>query len=136
MSKPRYRWWGFAKNMIRDYPALAAKAADLHSPSVTARLSGMPGHTGQGRTVEALALRQLPPDDQRAYDAVTKAIRTTERLPNGADRIRLIRFAYWEIPTMRLEFAAVRCCVSVPTAKRWHGDFVRLVGKNYGFSES
>ena len=25
MSKPRYRWWGYIKSIIRDYPALEGK---------------------------------------------------------------------------------------------------------------
>ena len=60
MSKPRYRWWGFVRNMIRDYPALKEAWNDLHSQSMTPDYSGMPKGGSSGRTVESIALRQLP----------------------------------------------------------------------------
>ena len=30
MSKPRYRWWGYVRTMIRDYPKLKAAPALTH----------------------------------------------------------------------------------------------------------
>ena len=134
MSKPRYRWWGFARRMIRDYPGLKAAVNDLRSQSITADMSGTPRGGGAGRTVEAIALRRLPEDDQKAYDAVTQAIEITALRFSGEERIALIRYLYWGRNTHKIQDAAMRCRVSVPTAKRWHGDFVRLVGKCYGFS--
>lgn len=134
MSKPRYRWWGFARKMIRDYPGLKDALNDLHSQSITANTSGMPSGGGEGRTVETIALRTLPPDDQKVYDAVTRAIQITALRASGEERIAMIRYLYWGKKTRKIEDAAVRCHVSVPTAKRWHGDFVRTVGVCYGFS--
>lgn len=134
MSKPRYRWWGFVRKMIRDYPGLKAELDDLHSQSITANTSGMPSGGGEGRTVEAIAMRTLPPDDQKAYDAVNRAIEITALRASGEERLAMIRYLYWGKHTHRIEDAAIRCHVSVPTAKRWHGDFVRTVGMCYGFS--
>lgn len=134
MSKPRYRWWGFACRMIRDYRGLKAEYEDLHTQTITADTSGMPREGGTGRAVEAIALRQLPKDDQEVYDAVTRAIEITRLRPDGEERINMIRFIYWNRKQHRLRDAALHVHISEPTAKRWHGDFVRLVGSCYGFT--
>ena len=42
MSKTRYKWWGYVKNMIREYPALKKEYEDLHQQSITANMSGTP----------------------------------------------------------------------------------------------
>lgn len=133
MSKPRYRWWGFVCRMIRDYRGLKVAYDDLHEQAVTADTSGMPRGSGAGRGVEMIALRQLPKDDQEVYDAVTRAIEITRLRPDGSDRLKMIRFIYWNKEQHKLKDAALYSHVSEITAKRWHGDFVRLVGKCYGF---
>lgn len=134
MSEYRYRWWGYVRRMIRDYPGLRNTLNDLRCQSITANMSGTHGGGGESRTVEAIATRTLPQDDQKAYDAVTRAIEITELRSGGKERIEMIRYIYWGRSTHKIKDAAIRCHVSVPTAKRWHGDFVRLVGKCYGFS--
>lgn len=133
MSKPRYRWWGFVRNMIRDYPALKEELDDLHSQSMAADYSGMPKGGGAGRTVENIALRQLPPDDQKDYDAVTRAIEITKLRPDGEERLAMIRYIYWCQKEHTVKDSAMQVSVSERTAKRWHSDFVRLVGKCHGF---
>lgn len=134
MSKPRYRWWGFVRRMIRDYRGLKAAWEELHCQSMTANMSSAPSGGGTGRAVESIAMRELPPDDQKAYDAVTRAIKITALLPDGAERLGLIGYIYWCQDEHQVKDASLQAHVSVPTAKRWHGDFVRLVGKCYGFS--
>lgn len=134
MSSPRYRWWGFAKRMVRDYRELKTAMDDLRSQSITANMTGVPGGSGAGRVVESIALRELPPDDQKAYDAVTRAIEITLLRPGGGEHIAMIRYMYLGKEAHSLKNAAMKASVSVPTAKRWHGDFIRLVGKCYGFS--
>ena len=132
MSKPRERWWGYARNMIRDYPKLRQALDDLHSQSMVANASGMPGGGSAGRTIENIALRQLPDDEQREYDAVTRAIYATRILPDGQRHIDLIKLVYWSNRNIRIQDAAVTLNISEQTAKYWHGDFVRLVGKFRG----
>ena len=134
MSKPRYMWWGFARKMIRAYPELKQAWNDLHSQSMTTDYSGMPKGGSAGRTVESIALRQLPPDDQKVYDAVSKAVEITKRRPDGSDRISLIRYVYWHKKQHTVKDAALQVPVSKRTAERWHSEFVRLVGKCYGFA--
>lgn len=133
MSSPRYRWWGFARRMIRDYHSLKVQYEDLHSQSITAGSSGMPGGGGNGRAVENIALKQLPADDQKAYDAVSKAVEITQLLPNGELKLDLIRHVYWRRNRYSVKDAAFKLYISRRTAERWHAEFVRLVGKCYGF---
>lgn len=134
MSKPRERWWGFARRMIRDYPALKREWNDLHAQSMVANMSGRPGGGSAGRTVESIALRQLPDEeDQKVFDAVSRAIMETELLADGTLRIDLISMVHWSKKKLRLEDAALRLHISKKTAERWHASFVRTVGKHYGF---
>ena len=133
MSSPRYRWWGFVRRMIRDYRSLKIEYEDLHSQNVTASMSGMPGGGGAGRAVENISLKQLPADDQKAYDAVSRAVEITQLLPDGELKLALIRFVYWGQGQRRVEDVPLVLPISRRTAIRWHGDFVRLVGKCYGF---
>lgn len=135
MSRPRKRWWGFARRMIRDYKSLERQMKDLHAQSITANISGMPRGGGAGRIVESAALRQLPAEDQKVHDAVSQAVSLTRSLPDGSDRYRLIELMYWEKKSLPIKAAAMQIHVSEVTAKRWHGDFVHLVGRCYGFKD-
>lgn len=133
MSKPRYRWWGFVRRMIRDYPGLKTEWEDVHSQSITPNMSGMPGGGSAGRTVESVALRQLAPDDQKVYDAVSRAVVLTELRPDGKQRLALIDLVYWQKKNKLIKDAALLLFISKRTAERWHSEFVQLVGKCYGF---
>ena len=133
MSSPRYRWWGFVRRMIRDYQGLKVQYEDLHSQSITAGSSEMPGGGGNGRAVENIAMKQLPADDQDAYDAVSKAVEITQLLPNGALKLKLIHHVYWSRNRYSVKDAALKLYIPRRTAERWHAEFVRLVGKCYGF---
>ena len=134
MSRPRYRWWGFVRRMIRDYRGLKAAYEDLHSQSITADTSGMPKGGGTGRAVEDIALRQLPKDDQEVYDAVSRAVEITELLPDGELKLALIKLMYWSEKTLTAKSAALLLHISKRTAERWHGEFVKLTAKCYGFT--
>lgn len=131
MSRPRYAWWGYVKNMIRRYPALKQEYADLHSQSVTANYSGMPRSGGVSRGVEGLAIRELPSTKQREYEAVRRAVETTERYVNGRDRLKVIDMVLWK-RSHTLEGAALMVPCSVMTARRYHTAFIMEVAKVYG----
>ena len=135
MSKPRYPWWGYAKNMIRGYPALSEKYKDLHEQSLTANYSGMPRGGNSFRSVEEIAVRELPSTQQREYEAVRLAISQTERYPNGRDRLYVIQLVFWD-RSHTLEGAARMVPCGISTAKRWHGEFVMLVAKNFGLLDT
>lgn len=130
MSKPRYDWWPYVKGMIRRYPALRERYRDLHMPSMTADYSGMP-HGGSGRPLEALAIRELPSTQQREYEAVRRAVETTQRYRNGLDRLKVVRLVLWD-RSHTLEGAALMVPCGVATAWRWHGEFIKLVAAFYG----
>lgn len=135
MSKPRYRWWGFVRRMIRDYPGLKNQLDDLHQQSVTPSLSGMPGGGAINRSTEMTALRQLSnPDDQAAYEAVTKAVEVTLLKSGGDEKLALIRLMYWASCPRSFTAAADELHISSRTARRWHAQFVRTVAVCYGFA--
>lgn len=134
MSKPRYDWWSYVKGMIRRYPQLKEEHGDLRSQPVVANLSGMPSGTSVSRPTENAALRELPATKQREFEAVRKAIETTERYANGLDRLRVINLVLWK-QTHTIEGAALRIPCSWRTAAQWHGEFIRLVARYYGLMD-
>lgn len=135
MSKPREIWWSYAKAMVREYPDLHEQYRELHSQNITANLSCMPGGgNGGSRTVENVALRELPGIKQREYHAVAKAIEITGYLDTGKERLNIIELVYWR-QDCNLEQAAYKLHLSVPTAMRYHRQFIHLVGKCFGLRE-
>ena len=132
MSKPRYNWWSFALNMIRDYPVRRRDYLQLHDQKITADLSGMPKAGNASRTVEGIATRQLPDQEQREYDAVRAAVEYTRTLPEGTVRLRLIDMTLWK-NTKNIAGAALQLHISERTAQRYRWQFVALVGQRYGF---
>lgn len=103
MSKPRYRWWGYALKVVRDYPKL-------------------------------LAADHLTVDDQKDRDAVAQAIEQIRQGRHGEETLQLIKHVYWDGSARRIEDAAMRLHISESTAKRWHREFIRAVGRGLGFS--
>lgn len=133
MSKPRYDWWSYVKGMIRRYPELRRRYGALREGRLTADYSGSPGG-GDGRAVEGLAIRELPSTSQREYEAVRRAVETTEHYRNGQERLKVIELVLWK-KTHNLQGAALQIPCHVDTAKVWHGDFIRLVASYYGLMD-
>jgi len=67
----------------------------------------------------------------REKEAVRAAVEATERLDNGADRLMVVDLVFWS-RTHTLEGAAMQVHVSERTARRWHTEFIMLVGKYRG----
>lgn len=127
MSKPRYGWWGYVKNMIRAYPGLKREYDDLHTQSITANMSGTGGGGGGvNRSLENIAMRELPRPKQTELNAVQDTIHLTEHLRTGKDRLRLIDMVFWK-GTHTLAGAALALNISYDTAIDYHGDFIMLV---------
>jgi len=99
--------------------------------SITASITGMPHGSNVSRTTEAAAIRELPTNSQREYEAVRMAIEATEHYRDSRDRLEVIKLVLWD-RSHTLEGAALQIPCSWITAARWHGDFIRLVAKNYG----
>ena len=119
-------WRADTRTIIKAYPDLKRRVAQLHTVSITPNYNGMPGSGEPSRTTEVVALRSLPPDEQRWYDAVSNAISTTMRYRNGDLRLAVINLVYWKA-THTLEGAAMAIHVGNKTAQGWHSDFIELV---------
>ena len=111
MSKPRFNWWSFALNMIRDYPARRAEYRARY---------------------ERGDARPLPMQEQKEFIAVHKAIESTKAMEDGRLRIRLVDITLWK-KTNTIAGAAMLLNISEETAKRYRWQFVLLVGHTYGF---
>lgn len=135
MSKPRYKWWGYIRGVVRAYPELKREYEELHRQSVTAGMSGLPSGSGVSRGTEDIAVRELPYTKQREYEAVRRAIEATKRMTNGSQRLRIIDMVYWK-RSHTVEGAAMRVGYSPDRGKQLHGDFIRLVAKNYGLMDN
>lgn len=135
MSKPRYKWWGYVKNIIRAYPQLKAEYEYLHSVNITANLSGMPSSRSISRNTENSALCELPKTQQREYDAVTKAIEITKRSKLADDILSIVDLVYWK-NSHTLYGAAIKANVSYETAKIYQRKFIMLVAQEYGLLDS
>ena len=134
MSTPRYDWWPYVKGMIRRYPDLCLKEAALHDTAITANISGMPGGGKRTDKTADAALRTLPEINRREMDAVRAAIRTTESLPSGRERMELVKLYYWK-RSHTLFGAANAIHVSEKTALRWNRELIMQVAKNFGLLE-
>lgn len=126
MSKPRFKWWGYIKSVIRAYPELKKEYAQIHEQPITAISSGMPGAGGVSRGTEDIALRELPKSKQKEYDAVRCAINATQRLKTGTDRLKVIDLVFWK-QSHTLQGAAMQANISYDTAIGYHGDFIMMV---------
>lgn len=131
MSKPRYNWWGFALAMIRDYPYRKEELEELHNQKITANLNGMHGSHAASRTTENIVLKQLPPQEQREFDAVDQAIRGIKRMPEPKLRMEVVRITLWK--GYGIHTAAMELNISDRTARRYRWQFILLVGYKYGF---
>mgnify|MGYP004515711839 CR=1 FL=1 len=131
MSKPRYKWWGYIKNVIRAYPGLKREFADLHDPKVTANVSGMPGGGGASDPTMQVAIRELPGTKQREYEAVRAALEATRRQKTAKEALAIIDMVFWK-NSHTLSGAAYRVGVSYETAKIYQRDFILRVAAAYG----
>lgn len=122
-------WRKDARGVVRRYPMHKEALDDLRAGSVTAKYNGMPGGGGAARSTEEIALRTLPREAQREYDAVDFAIRSTmANYPRDSkDRMKLISILYWQENKSTLDEAATKIPCSVETAKKWNSAFLQLV---------
>ncbi len=132
MSKPRYRWWGYIRNVIRAYPELKKEYDALHQQSITANISGMPGSGSVSRGTESIAIRELPRTKQREYEAVRKAIDFTRRMPNGDLRLRVIDLVFWKERRKLLD-AGESVGYAYKTARTIQSTFIKLTADAYGY---
>ena len=131
MSRPRYNWWPFALNMVRDYPYRKREFDALHEQKITASATGLPGGGGSSRTVEQIALRQLPKQEQKEYDTVHQAVLRTRQMKDGEYRLQVVEMTLWQ-NRYTIAGAAMRLNIPEDRAKRYRWEFIVLVGYLYG----
>lgn len=128
MSRPRYRWWGYVKNVIRAYPELRKKLMEpIHMP-VTAKYGPHTGQNGAGRALEGAVAKRLSGRDVAEFEAVDAAIRETAKLENGEARLAIIDLVYWK-RSHTLAGAGMRVGYSYSRTKDFHQQFFMLVAK-------
>lgn len=132
MSKPRDGWWSYAKYMVRVYPARLQELQELRAQRPAQ--SGEKPKGGKSRPTESLALRELPAARQRELDAVRLALERQSLQSYPELRRELVRLVYWE-RSCNLLGAAARLHIGEATAKRWHADFIRSVGRCAGLCD-
>ena len=131
MSKTKHKWWGYVKNVIREYPEMKREYADLHAQSITANMSAMPGGGDVKRVTENIALKEFPAPRQKEYDAVCNAISNIKKLKTGKEREKLVSMVFWK-RSHTLAGAAMQLNISYDTAIDYHGDFIMLVAWHMG----
>lgn len=75
----------------------------------------------------------LSEGDQRDRNAVAGAIETTIQQPQGEQRMTLIDAVYWGSAKRTIKEAAAQLSIADTVAESWHGEFIREVGKCWGF---
>ena len=73
--------------------------------------------------------------EAREQAAVETAIQYTMGLPDGEERMRLVRRSLLQ-HTHTLEGAAMEVPCSYATARRWHKEFLQQIAKAYGLLQS
>lgn len=134
MSTPRYDWWPYVKGMIRRYPELCARQAELRQTTLSPNMTGLPhGHGKVTDPVADAALRELPEINRRELEAVQKAIEETRALKNGEERLEMVRLVFWDkTKTYTLAGASMKMHWSERKLVEWHGEFIRCVAKYFG----
>lgn len=116
MENEKNRSIFLAEEAVRAYPALKAEYQRL-------KYSVNAGHDDPTATA---ALRELPFEEQRQYEAVQKAIRKAISLRDGGERLMVIRLHYLEDHLSPSEIAE-KLDIPVEAVKRNCADFIRTV---------
>lgn len=135
MSKPREDWWPQVRGAIRAYPARKQRLRELRRTPVTPQRGCGGASGGVSDPVGAAVSRTLPERQQAELEAVEWALEITARLPDGAQRLKVLTLYHFR-RTHSLYGAAMEAGYSEPTAKRINGDFIYLVGGKLGYRSS
>ena len=128
-------YWAGAIEAVEKHPERMRRLEELRTQNITANISGMPGGGGVSRSTENVALRQLPPSQQKDCEAVELALAEMRKKAYGKDALDLIRMRYWQKPKCNLSTIAMRLHYSEVTMKRWNSEFIRMVLKFRGLKD-
>lgn len=132
MNRYNDNWRTYAIDAIRDYLRYKAIRQAAQNQKITAQFNKGRGGKGVSRTTEMAALRSgLTRQQEKEFDAVDRALRSTRHLPDGKLRVRVMEMVYIR-GTHTIDGAAQQVHVSYKTAWRWTDTFIRNVGKNLG----
>ena len=143
----KYWWMETVRRAIINYPTLKAKKAELQTMNTTPAVKSVTGPGGKtvnvyptggggggnSRKTETVALRELPPMEERALSAVWNAVEATSLLPDGHHRLKLIRDYWWRGGHRNMDWSAARVNISSRTAWKWNNAFVWTVAMEMGF---
>lgn len=125
------KWRERAIGIIKSYLSLKEELKELQSYSITPRMTGTPGGGGGGRKVENVALKELPKEKSKQFNAVRQAIKCTKRRYDNADeRLKVIDLVYWT-ESHDLQGAALKVGYSYDTVQEWHSEFIKMVDAFY-----
>ena len=120
------------RNVLYSYPALKAQHDALHNPSLAvATVKIEQRGKASARVTENIALREMAPQDQREYDAVTQAIESTRRLKTGDERLTIIDMVFFR-RTHTLYGAGRTIGYSYGQVKNFQSEFIVAVARNIG----
>ena len=129
MGRAREPYWHYVKSIIKEYPKLEKELATPLSPRFSVSLEG--GVSGKpANPTQDCVIHDLPPKQQRKYDAVSNAILKT-RLTHpktAADRLKVIDMVYWK-QSHTVAGAAMHVPCHRNIAGKWQGEFIRLVAE-------
>lgn len=122
------------EDIIRSYPNLKAKMMSRRQTKLIASYKeSLHGDGGRKDPTAVAALAELPPEEQRRYEAVKSAIYHTRSLyQNGSERMRVIQLSYWtKAEEQRTELNEI----SALTAQEYRKDFIRAVSDKMGLND-
>lgn len=129
MGKPRCKWWGYIRRVLRAYPYLRKELDELQKPMQSKGEQVCRG-SGVGRPVEMMAAVTLPDrQEQLELEAVEKAMSEVDEISN-----KLVEMVFFK-GTHTLEGAAQRLFISYRTARRRQAWFICSVAENLGLTE-
>lgn len=142
----REPYWNYVKQIIREFPILKKMLETPLEPKYGG-IRGTPyvnigpdgkienGLSFEGRSsgppsspVERCVIHDLPPKEQRKFDAVDNAIRRTKEMhpSDWKPRLQIIELVYFK-GTHTLAGAAIKVGCHPNTAGAWQSEFIRLV---------
>lgn len=132
MSKPRYDWWQYAIRIGEKWPMLQEQYTDLHQQAITPNMSGMPGGGSVSRAVEDVALRTLPGNMQKEYEAAVFALEEIMNKPEAGKQMQVVKLRFWD-GTMTIAGAAMKVGYAERTARRICWRYILSIGRGMGF---
>lgn len=131
-KREKPEWWNYVKKIMRQYPQLKQKIETPLPPKMGGSSGGGEGKPSGGVSspVERCVIHDLPPKEQRRFDAVDNAIQRTKKIyPHDyKPRMMIIDLVYFS-GTHTLAGAALKVGCHENTAGKYSADFIRLVAE-------